>query len=221
MKLPLHMVCHGVSFVFKLYLVYFYNLTVWILFIVLYLPVCVRAFVSVFEHAGLWGGGCVHDVAFGVTRTLCVVCAVVCGGERQGDTAWFRPGMCDVGRLYNRAGLPEGGQWDGCHPPAPSPLGDDHHTTLQLSGPLNHHCKHTYIMGTNTHVSARTRRDIREHAGTRVLKCILCRRNDMNTHTQLSYVHVLATCTKLTYGNIKHLRKHMQIPAGLLSFLTR
>lgn len=144
----------------------------------------VSAFVSVFEHCRLGGGG-VHDVAFGVTRTLCVVCAVVCGGERQGDTAWFRPGMCDVGRLYNRAGLPEGGQWDGCHPPAPSPLGDDHHTTPQLSGPLNHHRKHTYIMRTNTHVYPCTHWDVCEHAGTYVLECISCRRNDMNTHTTL------------------------------------
>lgn len=80
----------------------------------------------------------------------------VCGEERQGDTAWFRPGMCDVGRLYNRARLPEGGQWDECHPPAPSLLGDDHHTTLQLSSSLNHHCKRTYIMRTNTHVHTKT-----------------------------------------------------------------
>lgn len=169
-------------FVFKLYLDYFYKFTVWILFIVLYLPTCVRAFVSSFEHAGFGGwrrrGWGVHDVAFGVTRTLCVVCAVVCGGERQADTAWFRPGMCDVGRLYNRAGLPEGGQWDGCHPPAPSLLGDDHHTTLQLSGSLNHCCKHTYIVGTNTC----------ERTG--MLKwqrsVVQCKRKDMNTHTQLS-----------------------------------
>lgn len=137
--------------------IWFISITWWCGFSSLYcicLSVCAPLWVCLSMPA--WGGGCVHDVAFGVTRTLCVVCAVVCGGERQGDTAWFRSGMCDVGRLYNRAGLPEGGQWDGCHPPAPSPLGDDHHTTLQLSGPLNHHCKHTYIVRTNTHVCTST-----------------------------------------------------------------
>lgn len=74
----------------------------------------------------------------------------MCGGGGQSDTAWFRPGMCDVGRLYNRVGLPEGGQWDGYHPPAPALLGDDHHTTLHMSGPLYHHCKDMYIMRANT-----------------------------------------------------------------------
>lgn len=33
----------------------------------------------------------------------------------RGDTAQFGSGICDVGRLHNRAGLPEGVRWDGCH----------------------------------------------------------------------------------------------------------
>lgn len=72
------------SFVFQLGFVYFCNLTVLILFIVVYPQnsVYVHAFVRGFEHVSLGGWVWVHDVAFGVTRTLCVVCALVCVEER-------------------------------------------------------------------------------------------------------------------------------------------
>lgn len=76
------MVYHGVPFVFKLYLVYFYNLTVWIRFIVLYLPVCVRAFVSVFEPAGLGGEG-VYMMLHSAWPELCVLYVLLCGERRE------------------------------------------------------------------------------------------------------------------------------------------
>lgn len=91
---------HGVSFVAQLCLVYFCNLKVLILFTVLYLSVCVHVFVSVFEHAGLGGGVGVDDVAFGVTRTLCVVCALVCVEER--------------GRVTRHGSGQECAMWVGC-----------------------------------------------------------------------------------------------------------
>ena len=62
-------------------MVYFCNFMVRVLFIVWHLPVCVCAFVSVFEHAGL-RGGCVHDVAFGEN---CVLYVLLC--VEEGDRA--------------------------------------------------------------------------------------------------------------------------------------
>lgn len=118
--------------------------------------------------------------------------------------------MCDVGRLHNRAGLPEGGQWDGCHPPAPSPLGDDHHTTIQLSGPLNHRCKHTYITRTNTRVCTCTHRDVREHTGTHVLMCILCRKRKLHEHTDTKTL--ICTCFSHLWIRVcAFLRKHVNM----------
>ena len=160
------------------------------------LSVCVPLCVCMSTQAffGRWGvgGGGVHDVAFGVTRTLRVVCAVVCAGERQGNTAWSGPGMCDVGRLYNRAGLPEGGQWDGCHPPAPSPLGDDHYTTLQVSGPLNRRCNDTRCGNKNTCMHWKT---CVSHRHARV-SCVEKPLHD-HTHTQRSFVYFWAPLTNM------------------------
>lgn len=83
-------------------------------------------------------------------NALCVMCE-----EREGDTTWYRSGMCDVGSpLYKRAGLPEGLQWDGCHPYAASLLGDDHHSALLLPRPLNRCCKHAYIHTLHGHIDA-------------------------------------------------------------------
>lgn len=98
----------------------------------------------------------IHDVAFSVTRALCVACAAARGRERQGDTAWFRSGMCDVGSLYNRAGLPDGGQWDECHPLHPP--------RWVMTTTHRYSCQVLLTSTVNTHTHYEKKRRMRAHA---------------------------------------------------------
>lgn len=111
--------------------------------------------VSAFEVLGLWkkkGFSTLLDVDLGrfshswshttcwMERFLGVYC-VGCGPhgtERQkANETRFRPGMCNVGRLYNRG-------WSMVRlkvpaPSKPTPLGDDHQTGLSVTAVLNQH----------------------------------------------------------------------------------
>lgn len=173
---------HRVSFVFNHYMSNFYNFMVRILFIVRHLPVCVCAFVSVFEHAGL-RGGCVHDVAFGEN---CVLYVLLCAEEGDRATRHGSGQECatwvgctiELGslRVVNGTGITP------LHPPCWVMTTTQHYICQVLFTTTVKTC----TLWEQTHVIAQIHWDMSEHTAMHMLKCILI----WHEHTHNSNMYI-------------------------------